>query len=100
MAHVAIAVDSPLLGAGPPIPKQRPRLAAAELFPRHSPSAAGWLLQGHVQNMAANEWGHVVLCMALSCVDDTALLSKTLVPELKVSTLSGGPWNAYRPGQA
>ena len=41
-------------------------------------------LSGHVSNMAVNEWGHAVLCTALSVVDDTALVSKTVVAELKV----------------
>ena len=41
-------------------------------------------MKGHVSNMAVNEWGHVVLCMALSVVDDTALVIKTIIAELKV----------------
>ncbi|GIL88103.1 hypothetical protein Vretimale_13967 [Volvox reticuliferus] len=40
-------------------------------------------MKGHVAAMAVDEWGHTVLCMALACVDDTALTSKVLVGELK-----------------
>ncbi len=41
-------------------------------------------MKGHVAKMVADEWGHVVLCMALGCVDDTALTGKIIVPEIKV----------------
>lgn len=41
-------------------------------------------MKGHVRDLAVNEWGHVVLCMALAVVDDTALLGKMVVPEIKV----------------
>ena len=34
--------------------------------------------------MALNEWGHAVLCTALSVIDDTALVAKSVVAELKV----------------
>ncbi len=34
--------------------------------------------------MAVNEWGHAVLCAVLSVVDDTALVLKSVVSELKV----------------
>ena len=37
--------------------------------------------------MAVNEWGHAVLCTALGVVDDTALVSKTIVSELKVGSI-------------
>ncbi|GLI58570.1 hypothetical protein VaNZ11_000192 [Volvox africanus] len=40
-------------------------------------------MKGHVAAMARDEWGHIVLCMALACVDDTALTSKIILPELK-----------------
>jgi hypothetical protein len=43
------------------------------------PAAAGFVWQ-----TAENEWGHAVVATALSVVDDTALTSKTLLPELKV----------------
>jgi hypothetical protein len=39
---------------------------------------------GFVWQTAENEWGHAVVATALSVVDDTALTSKTLLPELKV----------------
>ena len=42
---------------------------------------------GHVQTMATNEWGFTVLCMALTVVDDTSLVSKVIVAELKVGAL-------------
>lgn len=41
-------------------------------------------MKGHVHNMAVNEWGHVVVSMALSVIDDTALVVKTIIAELKV----------------
>jgi hypothetical protein len=34
--------------------------------------------------MAVNEWGHAVLCTTLSVVDDTALVIKIIISELKV----------------
>jgi hypothetical protein len=40
---------------------------------------------GFVWQTAENEWGHAVVATALSVVDDTALTSKTLLPELKVT---------------
>ena len=42
---------------------------------------------GHVKVMAMDEWAHVVLIAALAFTDDTALLSKTLVPEIVVRNL-------------
>ena len=39
----------------------------------------------HVEKLVNEEWGHVVLVCALSLVDDTTLLRKSLVPELQVS---------------
>ena len=41
-------------------------------------------VSGHVHDMAVNEWGHAVLCTALSVIDDTALVGKSIVSELKV----------------
>lgn len=41
-------------------------------------------MKGHVMKMATNEWAHTVLCTALSVVDDTALVAKNIVAELKV----------------
>ncbi|GLC37797.1 hypothetical protein PLESTB_001477700 [Pleodorina starrii] len=40
-------------------------------------------MKGHVAAMAAEEWGHTVLCMVLACVDDTAMISKVVIPEFK-----------------
>jgi len=40
-------------------------------------------VKGHVVRMATNEWAHAPLCAALAVVDDTALLAKCVVPELK-----------------
>ena len=34
-----------------------------------------------------DEWAHVVLIAALAFTDDTALLSKSIVPEIVVSSL-------------
>eukprot|EP00967_Tisochrysis_lutea_P036187 scaffold43528_cov24-Tisochrysis_lutea.AAC.2 len=34
--------------------------------------------------MATNEWGYTVLCTALTVVDDTSLVSKVVIAELKV----------------
>lgn len=39
----------------------------------------------HVDKLVNEEWGHLVLLCALSTVDDTTLLRKSLVPELQVS---------------
>jgi hypothetical protein len=39
---------------------------------------------GFVKDAAINEWGHAVLANALSVVDDTSLLTKVIVAELKV----------------
>ena len=41
---------------------------------------------GHVRTMMEDEWAHVALLSALTHVDDTALLAKTLVPEMLVRT--------------
>lgn len=38
----------------------------------------------HVSKLVNEEWGHIVLICALSLVDDTTLLRKSLVPELQV----------------
>jgi pumilio family protein 6 len=40
-------------------------------------------MKEYVGQMASNEWGHVVLCCALSAVDDTAIMIKTILPEIK-----------------
>ncbi len=42
---------------------------------------------GHVKVMAEDEWAHIVLIAALSFTDDTALLRKTIVPELLVRSM-------------
>lgn len=39
----------------------------------------------HVDKLVNEEWGHIVLVCALSLVDDTALLRKSLASELQVS---------------
>ncbi|KAG2498855.1 hypothetical protein HYH03_003047 [Edaphochlamys debaryana] len=65
--HEGAAAACMVLGYG--TPKDRKKLVRA--------------MKGHVPAMAADEWGHAVLCMALSCVDDTALTGKVLVPEIK-----------------
>ena len=41
----------------------------------------------HVGKLMNEEWGHIVLICALSLVDDTTLLRKSLVPELQVTSL-------------
>lgn len=41
-------------------------------------------MKGHVAAMARDEWGHLVLCTALSVVDDTATLKKFITAELQV----------------
>ena len=43
---------------------------------------------GHVKVMSEDEWAHIVLLAALSFTDDTALLKKSIVPELLVSCSS------------
>mmetsp|Transcript_35571 Transcript_35571/g.78981 ORF Transcript_35571/g.78981 Transcript_35571/m.78981 type:complete len:822 (-) Transcript_35571:289-2754(-) len=40
-------------------------------------------MKGYVRETATNEWGHAVVCMALSVVDDTPLLNKCIISELK-----------------
>lgn len=47
--------------------------------------AAVKAMKGHARAMAKDEWGHAVLSTALTVVDDTALLSKTVVSELAAS---------------
>ena len=71
--HEGAAAACMVLGYG--TPKDRKKVVRA--------------MKGHVAKMAADEWGHVVLCMALGCVDDTALTGKIVVPELKVR----GSWS-------
>lgn len=41
-------------------------------------------MAGQVMKMALDEWAHVVLICTLDKVDDTALLKKTILPELQV----------------
>ncbi|KAG2439363.1 hypothetical protein HXX76_004722 [Chlamydomonas incerta] len=65
--HEGAAAACMVLGYG--TPKDRKKVVRA--------------MKGHVAKMAADEWGHVVLCMALGCVDDTALTGKIIVPEIK-----------------
>ena len=48
---------------------------------------------GHVKVMAEDEWAHIVLLAALSFTDDTALLKKSIVPELLVWFSSHHPWS-------
>ena len=40
----------------------------------------------HVEKLVNEEWGHIALICALTLVDDTTLLRKSLVPELQVSS--------------
>ena len=47
-------------------------------LPCHTPHS------GHVMTMAVNEWAYVVLATALSVVDDTAMMAKVIVAEMKV----------------
>ena len=49
-------------------------------------------MAGHVLKAAQDEWAHLVLMCALSVVDDTALLSKVILAELRVSASA-----LYRP---
>ncbi|KXZ52825.1 hypothetical protein GPECTOR_8g209 [Gonium pectorale] len=65
--HEGAAAACMVLGYG--TPRDRKRLVRA--------------MKGHVGAMAADEWGHAVLCMALGCVDDTSLTGKVLLPEIK-----------------
>lgn len=56
--------------------------------------------------MAINEWGHAVLCVVLTVVDDTTLVIKSLVGEIKVGghhsvmgkVLGGNPMGKHRVG--
>ena len=50
---------------------------------------------GHVKVMAEDEWAHIVLLAALSFTDDTALLKKSIVPELLVCCSSYLPWMSH-----
>lgn len=47
----------------------------------------------HVEKLVNEEWGHIVLVCALSLVDDTTLLRKSLVPELQVSHQLPPSWS-------
>lgn len=40
-------------------------------------------MKGYVNIMATNEWGHAVLCAALSVVDDTQMMVKMVISELQ-----------------
>lgn len=42
-------------------------------------------LKGYVKDVAIDEWGHAVLITALRVVDDTALLNKIIVQEIKAN---------------
>lgn len=42
------------------------------------------VLKGHVQEALKDEWGHLPIVTALSVVDDTALLNKFIIGEIKV----------------
>lgn len=46
-------------------------------------------MKGFVKETALNEWGHSVVCTALTHVDDTSMMSKTIVAELKVGGVQG-----------
>ena len=43
------------------------------------------VVSGHVTTMAHDQWAHLVLLTALSRVDDTALLRKSIVSDIQVS---------------
>eukprot|EP00877_Chromochloris_zofingiensis_P001125 jgi/Chrzof1/11012/Cz05g20110.t1 len=61
--------------------------AACMLFAYGTPKDRKRLIKGmkgHVRTMAENEWGNAVVCTALSVVDDTALVGKSILGELKV----------------
>ena len=47
--------------------------------------------------MSEDEWAHIVLLAALSFTDDTALLKKSIVPELLVGGSSYLPFSSYHP---
>ena len=47
--------------------------------------------------MSEDEWAHIVLLAALSFTDDTALLKKSIVPELLVGGSSYLPFQATIP---
>lgn len=49
--------------------------------------------------MATNEWGYTVLCTALTVVDDTSLVSKVVVSELKVSHANSSYMRSEHPAQ-
>ena len=70
---------------------------------------AGWALDaargheravraGHVRTMMEDEWAHVALLSALTHVDDTALLAKTLVPDILVRPNRPQVGHAWPPG--
>ena len=44
-----------------------------------------------MKTMACDEWAHIVLMAALKHTDDTALLRKTLLPELLVRCMQCPP---------
>ena len=53
-------------------------------------------MKGFVKEMALNEFGHAVLCEALACVDDTAILHKNVLPEVKVRAVARwGCWGCW-----
>jgi hypothetical protein len=64
----------------------RPHAAAGKSFFANKLTCWLWrcLCSGYVWQTAENEWGHAVVATALSVVDDTSLVSKTILGELKV----------------
>ena len=42
-------------------------------------------MTGQVMKMALDEWAHIVLICVLDKVDDTALLKKSILPEVQVT---------------
>ena len=69
--------DRPLSCGPPPRAPQACKRAASSCSACPAP-------QGHVGAMARDEWGHLTLITALSVVDDTTLLRKSVVAELQV----------------
>ena len=64
----------------PPLQRHRREMLAASCRKKVVKGMAG-----HVLKAAQDEWAHLVLMCALSVVDDTALLSKVILAELRVS---------------
>ena len=51
----------------------------------HKGPSEGACWAGHVRVMGTDEWAHVALIATLAHTDDTALLSKAILPELMVN---------------